>query len=153
MDDSYIYILLVSFQHKYEVRVKTLTFFRIIKGIVYDYFDWRNGHKMSTMYIKSCKLIDFNFRFLHRSLTSDSDLRKIGIREDRKCTLHYKEKDLMHLFWQYEKRKCFGRIFRYGCIRFKYFQQTTIYTLTLLQEWSVKPPISDLKSTWVNIKF
>ena len=61
----------------------------------------------TTMYIKSCKLIDFNFRFLHRSLTSDSDLRKIGIREDRKCTLHYKEKDLMHLFWQYEKKKMF----------------------------------------------
>ena len=107
MDDSYIYILLVSFQHKYEVRVKTLTFFRIIKGIVYDCFDWRNGHKMSTMYIKSCKLIDFNFIFLHRSLTSNSYLRKIGIRKDRKCTLHYKEKDLMHLFWQCEKKKMF----------------------------------------------
>ena len=38
---------------------------------------------------------------------SNSYLRKIGIREDRKCTLHYKEKDLMHLFWQCEKKKMF----------------------------------------------
>ena len=55
---------------------------------------------------KSSKLIDFNFRFLHRRLPTNSYLQKIGVREDGKCTFCRDEKeDLTHLFWKCQKDK------------------------------------------------
>ena len=52
------------------------------------------------------KLIDINFRFLHRRLATNSYLQKIGIRQDRKCNFCHNEKeDLFHIFWQCQKNK------------------------------------------------
>ena len=70
--------------------------------------DWRKVYQTSTAYTRSSKLIDFNFRFLHRRLATNSYLHKIGIREDNNCTFCHNEKeDLMHLFWQCEKTTIF----------------------------------------------
>ena len=70
--------------------------------------DWRKVYQTSTACTRSSKLIDFNFRFLHRRLATNSYLQKIGIREDNNCTFCHNEKeDLMHLFWQCEKTTIF----------------------------------------------
>ena len=70
--------------------------------------DWRKVYQTSTACTRSSKLIDFNFRFLHRRLATNSYLQKIGISEDNNCTFCHNEKeDLMHLFWQCEKTTIF----------------------------------------------
>ena len=70
--------------------------------------DWRKVYQTSTACTRSSKLIDFNYRFLHRRLATNSYLQKIGIREDNNCTFCHNEKeDLMHLFWQCEKTTIF----------------------------------------------
>ena len=66
--------------------------------------DWRKVYQTSTVCTRSSKLIDFNFRFLHRRLATNRYLQKIGIREDNNCTFcHYEKEDLMYLFWQCEE--------------------------------------------------
>ena len=66
--------------------------------------DWRKVCQTSTACTRSSRLIDFNFRFLHRRLATNSYLQKIGIREDNNCTFCHNEKeDLMYLFWQCEE--------------------------------------------------
>ena len=70
--------------------------------------DWRKVYQTSTACTRSSKLIDFNFRFLHRRLATNCYLQKLGIREDNTCTFCHNEKeDLMHLFWQCEKTTMF----------------------------------------------
>ena len=52
------------------------------------------------------KLIDLNFRFLHRRLATNSFLQKIGIKENGSCTFcHDKKEDLIHFFWECEKTR------------------------------------------------
>ena len=70
--------------------------------------DWRNVFQVANTCTTSSKLIDFNFRFLHRRLPTNSYLQKIGVKEDGKCTFCHDEKeDLTHLFWKCQKTKNF----------------------------------------------
>ena len=70
--------------------------------------DWRNVFQAANTCTTSSKLIDFNFRFLHRRLPTNSYLQKIGVKEDGKCTFCHDEKeDLTHLFWKCQKNKNF----------------------------------------------
>ena len=48
----------------------------------------------------------FNFKLLHRRLPTNCFLKKVGLRDDDKCTFCNKEtENLMHLFWRCEKTK------------------------------------------------
>ena len=71
--------------------------------------DWRKADQLSGSCTRSSKLIDFNFRFLHRRLATKSFLqKKIGIKENGSCTFcHDKNEDLIHLFWECEKTRIF----------------------------------------------
>ena len=70
--------------------------------------DWRNVFQAANTCTTSSKLIDFNFRFLHRRLPTNSYLQKIGVKEDGKCTFCHDEKeDLTHLFWKCQKKQKF----------------------------------------------
>ena len=70
--------------------------------------DWRNVFQAANTCTTSSKLIDFNFRFLHRRLPTNSYLQEIGVKEDGKCTFCHDEKeDWMHLFWKCQKTKHF----------------------------------------------
>ena len=70
--------------------------------------DWRNVFQAANTCTTSSKLIDFNFRFLHRRLPTNSYLQKIGVKEDGKCTFCLVEKeDLTYLFWKCQKTKHF----------------------------------------------
>ena len=64
---------------------------------------------------KSTKLITFNFKLLHRQLPTNSFLKKVGLRDDDKCTFCHKEiENLIHLFWRCKKQKNFGIVFSNG---------------------------------------
>ena len=70
--------------------------------------NWRNVFQVAKACTTSSKLIDFNFRFLHRLLPTNSYLQKTGVKEDEKCTFcHGEKEDLMHLFWKCQKTKTF----------------------------------------------
>ena len=70
--------------------------------------DWRKAYLLSAACTNSSKLIDFNFRFLHRRLATNNFLQKIGIRVDGTCTFyHDKKEDLLHLLWGCEKSRIF----------------------------------------------
>ena len=50
----------------------------------------------------------FNFKLLHRRLPTNCFLKKVGLREDDKCSFCNKEtENLIHLFWRCEKTKNF----------------------------------------------
>ena len=144
MNDSYTFLSVASFQNKYLLKVRPLTFFGIISAVkllqqqiptgsqskyenlmntflknqkssrmVYKKLisdqgeqplssqerwqkdigsitnanvDWRKAYQLSAVCTKSSKLIDFNFRFLHRRPATNSFPQKIGTREDGTCT-------------------------------------------------------------------
>ena len=50
----------------------------------------------------------FNFKLLHRRLPTNCFLKKVGLRDDDKCSFCNKEtENLIHLFWRCEKTKNF----------------------------------------------
>ena len=90
--------------------------------------DWRKVYQTSTACTRSSKPIDFNFRFLHRRLATNSYLQKIGIREDNNCTFcHNEREDLMHLFLQCEKTIIFWQNLSLWLQSCQISQQKTIY--------------------------
>ena len=72
--------------------------------------DWRIAYQLSASCTRNSKLIDFNFRFLHWRLATNSFLKKKkkGIKEKGSCTFcHDKKEDLIHLLWECEKIRIF----------------------------------------------
>ena len=66
---------------------------------------------------KSSKIVVFNFKFLHRRLSTNSFLQKIGRTDTEMCSFCQNEKEsLFHLFWECSKT-CFffGIVFFHGC--------------------------------------
>ena len=183
MDDSNNFLSLTSFQNKYQLKVRPLTFFGIISAVKplqqqiprsqlkYDNFmntflkhqkpsrivykklisdqaerpllsqemwqkdigstakvkiDWRKAFLLSAACTKSSKLIDFNFRFLHRRLATNNCLQKIGIREDGTCTFCHDKKKICYIYsGDVKKVEFFGMTSLYGCRRATCFQKRT----------------------------
>ena len=70
--------------------------------------NWKVAYQTSFKCTKSTKLITFNFKLLHRQLPTNSFLKKVGLRDDDKCTFCHKEiENLIHLFWRCKKTKEF----------------------------------------------
>ena len=164
MDDSLNFLSHISFQNKYNLRVKPLTFFGMIAAInhlriqiarnqpdshesfssvfmkstkpsrlVYKKLlskrgqepissqqkwqqdidtdqkvNWKAVYQLASHCTKSSKLIVFNFKFLHRRLSTNSFLHKLGFTDSEKCTFCLKETEhLLHLFWTCEKTQSF----------------------------------------------
>ena len=62
---------------------------------------------------KSTKLITFNFKFLHRRISTNNFLKKIGLLDSEKCTFCENETEkLPHLFWTCPKTKVFWTNFK-----------------------------------------
>ena len=77
--------------------------------------NWKVAYQASFKCTKSTKLITFNFKLLHRQLPTNSFLKKVGLRDDDKCTFCHKEiENLIHLFWRCKKTKNFGIVFSNG---------------------------------------
>ena len=81
-----------------------------------EIINWKVAYQTSFQCTKSSKLITFNFKLLHRRLPTNCFLKKVGLRDDDKCSFCDKEtENLIHLFWRCEKTKKFGIVFLSGC--------------------------------------
>ena len=70
--------------------------------------NWKAAYVLTFTCTKSSKLIVFNFKFLHRRLSTNSFLKKIGRIDNEKCTFcQYGKESLFHLFWECSKSRCF----------------------------------------------
>ena len=70
--------------------------------------NWKAVYQLASHCTKSSKLIVFNFKFLHRRLSTNSFLHKLGFKDSEKCTSCLKETEhLLHLFWTCEKTQSF----------------------------------------------
>ena len=70
--------------------------------------NWKAAYVLAFTCTKSSKLIVFNFKFLHRRLSTNSFLKKIGRIDNEKCTFcQYGKESLRHLFWECSKSRCF----------------------------------------------
>ena len=73
-----------------------------------EIINWKVVYQTSFQCTKSSKLITFNFKLLHRRLPTNCFLKKVGLRDDDKCSFCNKEtENLIHLFWRCEKTKNF----------------------------------------------
>ena len=62
--------------------------------------DWNAAYTLAFKCTKSTTLINFQYRFLHRILPTNSFLTKIGIKHDPNCSFcRTTEENLAHLFW------------------------------------------------------
>ena len=65
-----------------------------------DTFNWELAYLMARRCTKSTKLIEFQFKLLHRRIPSNDFLFKIGRKENDNCTFcNNSSETLIHLFW------------------------------------------------------
>ena len=63
-------------------------------------FNWKLAYLLAPSCTKSTKLIEFQFKFLHRCIPTNNFLFKIGRKENENCTFcHSASETLIHLFW------------------------------------------------------
>ena len=63
-------------------------------------FNWKLAYLLAPSCTKSTKLIEFQFKFLHRRIPTNNFLFKIGRKENENCTFcHSASETLIHLFW------------------------------------------------------
>ena len=62
--------------------------------------DWTSAYCLAARCTKSTKLVNFQFRFLHRILPTNLFLTKIDIKQDPNCSFCTNHpENLIHLFW------------------------------------------------------
>ena len=62
--------------------------------------NWESAYSMAPKCTKSTKLIEFQFKLLHRRIPTNNFLFKIGKKENKNCTFcHRFPETLIHLFW------------------------------------------------------
>ena len=70
--------------------------------------NWKTIYQLSSQCTKSTKLMAFNFKFLHRRLSTDNFLKKIRLVESENCTFCQRETEtLVHLLWECTKVQSF----------------------------------------------
>ena len=75
--------------------------------------NWKEAYQMAFQCTKSTKLVIFNFKFLHRRISTNNFLKKIGLVDSEKCTFCEKETEkLAHLFWTCPKTQAFWTHFK-----------------------------------------
>ena len=79
----------------------------------YD-FDWQKTYQIALKCTKSTKLIEFNFRFLHHTLATNTALVKMGFKNDVKCTFCNEEPEKSFIFsGAVTKYNSFGNMFSF----------------------------------------
>ena len=67
------------------------------------HIDWKEAYLLPFEVTKSTKLIEFQFKLLHKRLSTNSYLYKIKIKNSESCTFCKTQKeDITHLFWYCE---------------------------------------------------
>ena len=69
---------------------------------------WKSAYCLAAKWTKSTKLINFQYRLLHRILPTNFYLTKIKITQHPNCSFcHNHHRNLIHLFWDCEKVAAF----------------------------------------------
>ena len=65
-----------------------------------DIINWTEAYLLANKCTKSTKLIEFQFKFLHRRVATNNFLFRIGLQGDENCSFcHTSSESLVHLFW------------------------------------------------------
>ena len=112
--------------------------------------NWKAAYQLSFQYTKSSKLIVFNFKFLHRRISTNSFLQKLGLVDSGKCTFCQNETEkLLHLFWECKKTQSFWNVSLRGYSRAKWKQMTSHHMSLLLWVWGRTHPNINYKLTFL----
>ena len=69
-----------------------------------DSINWRDSYQLASRYTKSTRILEFQYKFLHRRIATNDFLTKIGVRDDPNCSFcNEEQKKLLHLFWSCPK--------------------------------------------------
>ena len=67
-------------------------------------FNWREAYQLAAKYTKSTRIIEFQYKFLHRRISTNDFLTKIGVKDNPNCCFCNNEPEkLLHLFWSCPK--------------------------------------------------
>ena len=65
-----------------------------------DNINWSAAYLLAKKCTKSTKLIEFQFKFLHRRVSTNNFLFRIGLKGDENCSFcHTSSEPIIHLFW------------------------------------------------------
>ena len=65
-----------------------------------DSINWRDAYQLASKYTKSTKILEFQYKFLHRRIATNDFLTRIGVRDNPNCSFCNREQEkLLHLFW------------------------------------------------------
>ena len=65
-----------------------------------DNINWTAAYLLAKKCTKSTKLIEFQFKFLHRRVSTNNFLFRIGLKSDENCSFcHTSSESIIHLFW------------------------------------------------------
>ena len=70
----------------------------------HECINWRETYLLASKCTKSTRLVEFQFKLLHRRLSTNEFLNKIGINDNPKCSFCDQEPEtLVYLFWSCPK--------------------------------------------------
>ena len=65
-----------------------------------DEINWSEAYQLASKHTKSTRIIEFQYKFLHRRISTNDFLTKIGIKDNPNCSFCNREPEkLLHLFW------------------------------------------------------
>ena len=69
-----------------------------------DEINWSEAYQLASKHTKSTRIIEFQYKFLHRRISTNDFLTKIGIKDNPNCSFCNREPEkLRHLFWSCPK--------------------------------------------------
>ena len=72
--------------------------------------NWADTYTLAAKCTRSTKLIEFQFRFLHQTLTTNVSFVKMSFKEGPSCTFcQSQQEDLPHIFWFCKMTECFWK--------------------------------------------
>ena len=103
--------------------------------------NWTDAYLLAKKCTKSTKLIEFQFKFLHRRVLTNSFLFRIGQKDDKNCSFcHTSPESLIHLFWSCHKTSHFWNKLTEWLKNLNLLRRD--YTLTNITALGLRPDIS-----------
>ena len=106
--------------------------------------NWKAAYLLTRQCTNSSRLIEFQFKLLHRRIPTNSFLQKIGLKESDKCSFCGVELEtLNHLFWDCDETQCFWSKVVAWLKECKVVQES--YILEITTALGLRPDTSNLK--------
>ena len=116
-----------------------------------DNINWTDAYLLAKKCTKSTKLIEFQFKFLHRRVPTNSFLFRIGLKDDKNCSFcHTSPESLIHLSWSCHKTSHFWNKVTEWLENVNLLRRD--YTLTNITALGLRPDISHF-SLFINYCF